>query len=59
MANHKQALKRIKQNEKRRLRNKAVRTRVKNVTKSFEDEVSAPGSNRRSLSLSVTFSLLE
>ena len=33
MANHKSALKRAKQNETRRLRNKTVKTRVKNVTK--------------------------
>ncbi|MBC2710013.1 MAG: 30S ribosomal protein S20 [Desulfosarcina sp.] len=31
MANHKSALKRAGQNERRRLRNKAVQTRVKNV----------------------------
>ncbi len=33
MANHKSALKRARQNEIRRMRNKAVRTRVKNVVK--------------------------
>ncbi len=33
MANHKSALKRARQNQQRRLRNKAVRTRVKNVVK--------------------------
>jgi len=33
LANHKSALKRAQQNEKRRLRNKAVKTRVKNVVK--------------------------
>ncbi len=33
MANHKSALKRAVQNERRRLRNKAVTTRVKNVVK--------------------------
>ena len=33
MANHKSALKRAKQNETKRLRNKTVRTRIKNVTK--------------------------
>ncbi len=33
MAHHKSALKRIKQNAKRQERNKAVRTRVKNVVK--------------------------
>ena len=33
MANHKSALKRAKQNDLRRLRNKAVKTRVKSVVK--------------------------
>ncbi|MGA6924636.1 MAG: 30S ribosomal protein S20 [Desulfosarcina sp.] len=33
MANHKSAMKRAGQNERRRLRNKAVQTRVKNVVK--------------------------
>ena len=33
MANHKSALKRARQNEVRRLRNKSVRTRVKNASK--------------------------
>jgi len=33
VAHHKSALKRIKQNAKRQERNKAVRTRVKNVVK--------------------------
>ena len=33
MANHKSAIKRARQNEKRRERNKIIRTRIKNVTK--------------------------
>ena len=33
MANHKSALKRARQNEIRRLRNKSVKTRVKNIVK--------------------------
>jgi small subunit ribosomal protein S20 len=33
VANHKSALKRAGQNERRRMRNKAVQTRVKNVIK--------------------------
>ncbi|MBW1693273.1 MAG: 30S ribosomal protein S20 [Deltaproteobacteria bacterium] len=33
MANHKSAIKRARQNEKRRLRNKSVKTRVKNIVK--------------------------
>lgn len=33
MANHKSALKRVKQDEGRKMRNKTVKTRVKNVVK--------------------------
>ena len=33
MANHKSALKRARQNEIRRLRNKGTKTKVKNITK--------------------------
>lgn len=33
MANHKSALKRARQNENRKLRNKGVRTRVKSIVK--------------------------
>lgn len=43
MAHHKSAIKRIKQNEKRRVRNKAVRTRVRNVTKAVREAVAAEG----------------
>ncbi len=40
MANHKSALKRAGQNERRRLRNKSVQTRVKNVVKDLRLAVS-------------------
>ena len=40
MANHKSALKRAGQNERRRMRNKAVQTRVKNVVKAVRLAVS-------------------
>ena len=36
MANHKSALKRAGQSERRRLRNRAVKTRVKNVIKEVQ-----------------------
>jgi len=35
LANHKSAIKRARQNEIRRLRNKAARTRIKKLTKSL------------------------
>ena len=40
MANHKSALKRAKQNELRRIRNKGVKTRVKNIVKDIRLAVS-------------------
>ncbi len=39
MANHKSAIKRALQNINRRLRNKAVRTQVKSVTKQLEAKI--------------------
>lgn len=39
MANHKSALKRAKQNEIKRLRNRAVKTRVKSVVKEIRAAV--------------------
>ena len=40
MANHKSALKRARQNEIRRIRNKSVKTRVKNIIKDVRLSVS-------------------
>ena len=40
MANHKSALKRARQNEKRRTRNKSVKTRTKNIVKGVRFAVS-------------------
>lgn len=40
MANHKSAFKRARQNEIRRLRNKSVKTRVKNIVKDVRLSVS-------------------
>ena len=39
MANHKSALKRAKQNELRRMRNKATKTRVKHIVKEVRQAV--------------------
>ncbi len=40
MANHKSALKRAHQSEKKRIRNKAVKTKIKNVIKKVRTAVS-------------------
>jgi small subunit ribosomal protein S20 len=45
VANHKSALKRAGQNERRRLRNKAVQTRVKNVVKDVRLAVTEDAGN--------------
>ncbi len=41
MANHKDALKRIKQNDKRRIRNRAFRTKMRNQIKALRGAVDA------------------
>ena len=47
MANHKDALKRIKQNDKARMRNRAYRTRMRNQLKAFHAAVESGGHNLR------------
>lgn len=48
MANHKSAIKRARQSEERRIRNRARKTRMKNVIKSVQE---ALASNSRELAL--------
>ncbi len=43
MANHKSAIKRARQNEIRRVRNKAVRTRIKKLTKNLRASAGQAG----------------
>ncbi len=40
MANHKSALKRARQNDERRMRNKSTKTRIKNIVKDVRLDVS-------------------
>ena len=42
MANHESAFKRARQNEARKLRNRKVKTRIKNVVKSVRQAVETP-----------------
>lgn len=55
MATHKSALKRARQNERRRLRNKAYRTRVKNAVKAVRVAVAekAPEKAQQALAQAV------
>ena len=41
MANHKSAKKRIRQTQKRTIRNRYYKTRVKNLTRSFKEAIEA------------------
>jgi len=51
LANHKSALKRIRQNTKRNERNKSFRTLVKTVTKKVTEEAKAGNKNQALLEL--------
>ena len=53
MANHKSALKKIKQDEKRRIRNKAVRTRYRNLIKVVRLAVDAGDADQAEAAMKV------
>ncbi len=59
MPNHKSALKRMRQNEKRRLRNKAYKTRVKNMIKKVKFFVEKKDLENAIKSLSEATSLIQ
>ncbi len=59
MANHKSALKRAKQNTIRRLRNKTVKTRVKNVVKEVRLAVSEQSGDQAVSSLNQAKSIID
>lgn len=58
MANHPSALKRARQNERRRLRNKAYRTRVKNVVKTVRAAVAEKASDKAQEALAQAVPLI-
>ena len=59
MANHKSALKKIKQDEVRRLRNKAYKTRLKNVVKTVETAISESNKEAAQTALQEAISTLD
>ena len=59
MANHKSALKRAKQNDMRRLRNKAVRTRVKSVVKDVRTAIGQSAQEDASQKLEIAKSAID
>ncbi len=59
MANHKSALKRVRQNEKRRLANKAVKTRVKGSVKSVRQALEAKDAEAAATALAAAVPLID
>lgn len=59
MANHPSALKRARQSEKRRLRNKSIKTRVKNVTKDVEQAIKEKDFQKISVAVSEAVSVIQ
>lgn len=59
MANHKSALKKIAQDEKRRVRNKGVRTRYRNLIKAVRVAVEAGDSEQAESALQLATPFLQ
>ena len=59
MANHKSALKRARQSEDRRLRNRSRKTRMKNVLKVVEEAVAEKSAEAAATALKDAVSILD
>ena len=59
MANHKSAVKRARQNDQRRLRNKAVKTRVKTIVKEVRTAAGEASGEERLLKLNAAQSAID
>ena len=59
MANHKSALKRARQSEERRLRNRSRKTRMKNVLKAVEEAVAQKSPEAAATALKAAVSILD
>ena len=59
MANHKSALKRARQSEVRRVRNKSYKTKVKNTVKEVRDAVADGSAEKASESLKNAVSIIQ
>ena len=59
MANHKSAVKRARQNEIRRLRNKATRTRVKSIVKDVRSSVGEASAEETKVKLTTAQSVID
>ncbi len=59
MANHPSAIKRAKQSEKRRIRNRARKTRMKNVIKNLEEAIASNSAENAMQSLKEAVSVID
>ncbi len=59
MANHKSAIKRARQNEKRRMRNRIVKTQVRSMTRKLRDAAAQAPADELGRSLDVTKSVID
>jgi len=59
LANHKSAIKRARQNEKRRLRNKSSKTRIKNIVKGVRQTVSEKSNEAALAELDIAKSIID
>ena len=59
MANHKSAVKRARQNELRRLRNKAVKSRIKSIVKDVQSSTADASSEEGKIRLKTAQSVID
>jgi len=59
LANYKSAIKRARQNEKRRLRNKSSKTRIKNIVKNVRLAVSEKSDETARVKLDIAKSIID
>ncbi len=59
MANHKSALKRARQNEERRMRNKSTKTRIKNIVKDVRLDASENSKESALMKLDTAKSIID
>lgn len=59
MANHKSAIKRARQNEIRRMRNKAVKTRIKSIVKDVRSSAGEASGEETTVKLNAAQSVID
>ena len=59
MADHKSAIKRHKQSEKRRLRNNSVKTEIKTVVKKIREQIASGNKDEATVNLKTATTLLD